>query len=270
MFCYMGLHVSKGKKKSIGVAIESEQKDKKIKCAQIFTHGPRGKQAIAMDAKEFKTIDIPVYVHASYATKLVVDGLPHIIQQLNAASAIGAAGLVVHLPTTSPAVVAYVCDLLNKSFTNGIPVPILLELCAMKPSDVSYETPTKLKALVASLDEYKLDAKKFGICIDTAHLFSCGMKISTPDEMKTYLSGLSDIVGRVKLIHFNGNKSKTYRDTHVLPGDNADLIWGRLGLEKSGAKVLYNWATTNKISMVIEPGSTNTQSTVDAWWKNNM
>ena len=95
--------------------------------------------------------------------------------------------------------------------------------------------------------------ESYGFCIDTAHLFSSGVAITTIKDVKNLVTTLKNVP--IKWCHLNGNSNtfNTKRDRHVPPADYGDYIWGD---DSSGLCYWVNWLKRNNIPSVIEtPGN---------------
>lgn len=127
----------------------------------------------------------------------------------------GLKGLVVHLPPKEPpAVVAKYAPRLYD--LNG--VRIYYEIPQTKPENSYYESPANLAKLFKGIQE-RFDAglDTVGVCIDTAHLWSCGVDISSREKAEEWLETLQAEVfpllkpGQEKdfvMFHLNDSREK--------------------------------------------------------------
>lgn len=104
--------------------------------------------------------------------------------------------------------------------------------------------------------------KKWGLCLDTAHAFVTGQKLSSTENVKALIADASD----VKAIHLNGSLSKynSGRDLHAPTRSEKDMIWG---VESSGLKELLLWAREKQIPIILERGSEEGLLTVKQYEK---
>jgi endonuclease IV len=242
----IGVHVSKiskvlddpnKKRKTMTLAIKSDAMNLNIGAVQIFTHGPANTRKNKMNYKSIKEYcsdkNINLYVHSSWsvdesnkATGKPAAAISHFIDQMESCDAVGALGLVVHLPKKEPQVIIntfkVIAPLLKKYNT-----PVLLEMTSVKPDDEkTYETPKKINRLT------KMILKNFpkltwGWVPDTAHLWGAGIEI---DEIKIMTKWLKNLAHPelVKLVHLNGGSIETFgtgKDKHKVVFGDEDDIW---------------------------------------------
>lgn len=263
-----GVHVNKSRNKKVrtmSVAIKEEMKrlrdyGVKTPCAQIFVAGPRNYK-LTVDAAEIariRALGESITIHGAYVDKpwsgsdLAID---NIVGELKVAYDMGASGVVVHLGAASatdkfiPAVRS-ITDRASKVCVGGIAggnagaTPLLwLEVQAAKPAPHTFETPQKLNALFERLD----GIGGIGLCIDTAHLFSCGMSLQTHEAAEEFFTQLRCPVPM--MIHLNDSASKLASgvDKHAAIGNGA--IWSD---DMSGLKYIIDYAIKNKIQMYFE------------------
>ncbi len=233
-------------------AVDNETNLLGINACQIFIHGPRNLRANHIDHKKMfdlvKTKNITLINHAPYNTTKLWS-----VTKVNSSSAsstsilnfmtdilvvtrkIGAKGLVVHLPKRSKESISetlYVLsDILNKKKLTASIAELWLEMPASKPDEYTYETSLKLNILVDQLT--KLDLKmRWGMVIDTAHEYSCGVDMGHMIQWERWISELSrECRSRIRLIHLNGSEEKNFgrgKDVHIIPLALNDAIWGNL------------------------------------------
>ncbi len=223
-----GLSVRKPADGKLADAIRAEIINRKLKCVQIFTHGPRGKQPINLDYDALSKLPVDIYVHGAYVTAGVWSHLSyirHIAKNLEVCQRIGAKGFIIHLPKQPPRQVADTMRHISKKIKST--VPILLEISAMRSDANTYETPEKINALCDAMPNMN-----WGICIDTAHLWAAGIDLSIDMSWTRWFHALSPAaVARVKLIHLNGAQAVNFatgNDRHMVPLSADDAIWGKL------------------------------------------
>ncbi len=91
-------------------------------------------------------------------------------------------------------------------------------------------------------------AKRFGVCIDTCHVFAAGYPISTPKDFDATIKALDKIVGLklVKAIHLNDSKkdlgSRVDRHEHI----------GRGKIGMKGFRLLLNDPRFANVPMYLE------------------
>ncbi len=277
---HVGLHVAKGKAKTLYSALLKDIKHYNINAAQIFVANPRSGKPMNFEkngAQNIKKLmrkdDIKLYVHTAYITTMIWSDKPYGIKllkdQMKLALECGAEGVVLHLPKKSCKTIV---DTLTKykNYINSIKIKLLLEPPAFKADAAcSFETPFKLNRLTDLIEPIGL--KRWGYTIDTAHLWSSitekdrkkGLKIETCKGANIWIKGLSKKTKkRIKLIHLNGSHSLTGKDKHAIPvygmdGKIPDYMWQRVKKNKSKLKKtsLYRFvkfARAKKIPMILE------------------
>jgi hypothetical protein len=151
---------------------------------------------------------------------------------MRAAAELNASGLVIHLPKKGVAVIVAAMRRLDEAL-KATPhnVRILLEMPASKPDDNTYETPAKLNRLCRAIIDSNV-ALDWGLCIDTAHQWSCGVNMAAPDAWSKWTAALDvDVLERIKLIHLNGAMAVNFgkgKDVHITACSAADAIWGHI------------------------------------------
>lgn len=255
----IGIHVSKKSKvrdvvfKNMRDAIKEECELLNLSAVQIYTHGPMNKKKNEMDYQGIKKYceekNIKIYVHGSYVSvgiwqvnqlnkneSVGIININHIRDQLISGKCLGAEGVVIHLPKKAPEIIAETMAVLsnhkmiNRLKKNPGRLPkILLEMPASRPDEKTYETPEKLNNLVKLLNEEKIDLE-WGICLDTAHQWSCGVDMGDLNIFNTWFRELTPAtLERINLIHFNGalkNNFSKGKDIHIIPMSKEDAVWG--------------------------------------------
>jgi endonuclease IV len=255
----LGVHVGKKGKlrdvrfKTMRDAIIEETSYLNLSAVQLFTHGPRNKDKNSMDYQGIKKYceenNIVVAVHGTYISTAVWEithetrgerhkkmYINHIRDTLVSAKQVGAVGVVIHLPKGLINQIVEVMEILSdcheinniRKNKGGCPT-IILEMPASKPDDKTYETAEKLNALVNALHGNSKITIEWHLCIDTAHQWSCGIKMSDPNIVNSWFNELLDITrDKIKLIHFNGANKINFgrgKDIHEIPMSPYDGIW---------------------------------------------
>lgn len=264
----IGIHVY-AKSRPIHIAILEEIDRLKangltMSCCQIYAIGPKeAKENLSQDDKVNikKIVDetgIKIYVHVSYLSNpwgaKSAFGRHLLKKELDIASDIGAEGIVMHLSKTSANLIAEYITTVDTTM-----VKIFLEIESYKASSHTYETPYKLKNLFDKI--IKLDptrSSRIGLCIDTAHIWSAGVDISTRQKMTEWLDEI-DQINVEKIVHLNDQVYDfgSGRDKH------APLTFGTMWLKynhetgvspisESGLAAIVGWAIKNNINMILE------------------
>ncbi|GFR89426.1 AP endonuclease class II [Elysia marginata] len=101
----------------------------------------------------------------------------------------GISGLVVHLGRPG---VGEVMQVLPRLVTPAR-VLIFLETPHVKPEHAHYETPEKLAILFQEIRKLDPSLCKFGLCIDTAHLWSSGVDLQSFENAESWLRRLEAV-----------------------------------------------------------------------------
>lgn len=236
---------------------------------QIFISSPRSLAITLRDAeaKELRAfLDTPgaplVVSHGSYVDfpwtgKSFITRF--IRQELKMCAKSGILGLVIHLGKQKPAVVAKIMPTLLPESGDGEPPTILfLETPHLKPENSHYETPEKLAELFVELRQIDPELCRIGLCIDTAHLWSCGVDICSFDAAESWLRRLESISAIIPanrtMFHLN--------DSYSARGSGADrhapLLKGNIWKEfadrphQSGLAAFVDYAMRHNTITILE------------------
>ncbi len=265
---HVSLDTKSTKKAPLHVALEEAytqmiQLGFKSLSAQIFVTGPQSYKELlsAEDTTNVRRVisdrNINTVIHGAYVDNpwnLSQGSIHNIKKELAIAASIGATGVVVHLGANANKTLS---EVLTK-IANDMPPEILevvtlwLEINAAKPTVNTFETPKKLNALFDEVAKCKPPALKVGLCIDTAHLWSCGIALTTYEAAQKWLSLLPQVP---IMLHLNDSKSilSSGVDRHDRLTDGN--IWGLYkhhSLEDSGLTAILNWAESNNIMTILE------------------
>lgn len=185
---------------------------------QIFLSDPQSwkKPPERDDAEALRSSDVPVYVHSPYVMNLASTNnrIRHpsrktLQQTLEAAAAIGAAGVIVHGGHVEEA------DDPEEGFANwrkaleriATPVPVLIENTAGGENAMA-RTVDRIGRLFEVLEG--VDAE-VGFCLDTCHLHAAG------EDLADAVARLSAATGRIDLVHLNDSRDEagSGRDRHT-------------------------------------------------------
>lgn len=239
---------------------------------QIFVCGPRNfNETLTSDDKIkckniIKTNDVRVVIHGTYLDnpwKGKPGTVHNIKQELRIAHEIGANGVVIHLDTASndddnfKRAIESITNLPDEITST---VTLWLEINAAKSSQTTYETPQKIRARFDCIINKTINTHnmKIGLCVDTAHLFSCGLALDTYDKATTWLNQVSDSLGKNVpiMIHLNDSASSlgSGKDQHAaLTKGNLWAGYGTiLPIEDSGLMAIINWAVVNNTIVILE------------------
>jgi endonuclease IV len=274
----IGIHISKDKKyetkNNTGTIEYILQKYPKMGCFQIYSHGPRNRRPVNIDASRVRRIVSEYkrncYIHSTYPTtwKTTDENINHILHQFITAHVMSAKGVVIHLPKDTcenvvnkiPILFSNVVEYLEdkKDFPK-----ILLEVRSIRPSNESFESPEKLINLIEAIklnpDISRLginNSDYIGLVIDTAHIYAGLQNITSYREGRNYVKKLKNYKDWFPLLHLNGNGYDAKiraGDRHECPMSSEDKIWG--GVDdylESGARAFIEWHLKNKADIILE------------------
>jgi len=223
----------------------------------IFVLGPKSVK-VSVDSDDYdniKELNMNIFVHNAYISNSWNDKLKqslHFIhKQLEICEHIKAKGFVVHLPKNNMELVIRVLKLL---YDPKLSTKIYLEIPATKPVDSIFEKPETLNELFNSI-KHDIDSnlKHFGLCIDTAHLWSSGVDISSYNNAKKWLYNLK-INPKNIFIHLNDNVKKL---GHA-PDIHATLLQGEIwknyknDIKNSGLYAFLEYIHIHNIPFIFE------------------
>lgn len=240
--------------------------DFEVRAVSLFVGGPHNR-AINLRPEERAELrgglaraGVRAIAHSSYAAPPWggdPDAARYIRDELAVCQEAGITGLVVHLPKAPPAQVAkYAARLLNRDAPD---VRVYLETPALVPRETYYETSAKLAALFAEVRRAAdpgLD--RFGLCVDTAHLWTNGVDLSSYEGAQAWFDGLEAVAGVIPpdrvMLHLNDS----LRPRGVGPDTHAPLgrgqIWGayRGRLAESGLAAVVAYAARHETPVILE------------------
>lgn len=173
--------------------------------------------------KFIKNKKIKLIVHASYTINLSRNwdeystSIQQFIMEINAANNLGAESIVIHMGkrlelekgeayNNMYTALIYVHDQTKKN-----PVKILLETPTGQGSEICHkieEFAYFFKKI--SRNNNKNISNRFGICIDTCHIFAAGYDLKSKSSMYMYIEAFEELIGLkyIKLIHLNDSKKE--------------------------------------------------------------
>lgn len=176
------------------------------------------------DFKKFiKNNDMKFIVHASYTINLSRDwdqysaGIQQFILEIGAANKLGAEAIVVHmgkqleLKKEEAYNNMYMGLLYIHDQTKKYPIKILLETPTGQGSEICHKIEDFayfFKKL--SRNKNKEISNRFGICVDTCHIFAAGYDLTTKSSIYMYIEVFEELIGlrHIKLIHLNDSKKE--------------------------------------------------------------
>lgn len=251
----------------------------KMNTAAIFVSNPRGLNIILKDEAEqeelrafIKKTNMHIIAHSSYVAYLWNKTNPkkymdfvekeYITCKENLIS-----GLVIHLPKDSilkkKHIKSTIEDLINiihkinEAPSENAPI-IYLETPAIVPMWASYDTPKKLSTLFSIICKINKE-HPFGLCIDTAHLWTSGNDLSTYEGAKRWFSELmaSPYIPHDKIIiHLNDSANELGHGPDKHESLTHGFIWkdykNRAALKNSGLCFIIQFAKLHNIPLILE------------------
>lgn len=235
--------------------------DHKLLTCQIFVSGPQ-KLKFNIDDEQIEKIksltkDIKIIAHGAYAA-FPWNGKPYpaifIKKELEICRRANISGLVIHLGKPDISTVIKTIP----SLMNDIGPLIFLETPSVKPESSHYEIPKKLFILFSKI--YKIDKDKscFGLCVDTAHIWACGINITSFKDATAWLTEFEKLLLIIppKNILFHLNDSLSFcgsgidRHANIAEG----TIWSgyKFRLKKSGFAAFVQFTVKYNIPSIFE------------------
>lgn len=250
-----GYHVSKDGYGSLAEALRAAINKHEIGAAQIFVQGPQSSRMNLSDEDEAAIRNVvdehglwlavhSAYVNAPWSGK--ANSIMRINSELQVAERIGAKGLVVHLGAgcNNDMILRTVLTTIAES-----PVTLFLEINAAKPSADTWESPEKLATLFTKIRLMPL-AINVGLCIDTAHLSSCGRTLTTRQAMSEWLNVITNAIPDLPIMfHLNDSDAEPGRGKDLHAGLKKGVVWRD---DDSGLIELVNRARHNEWPLILE------------------
>lgn len=252
----------------IGVHISSEISQLKKESQRIKKHGfkiiqlfldPIQNINLYYDFIEYvNKHNLIIVVHTPYTLNIssnfnpYIWWLKYILQQIKFVQMFENKGLILHLGKKLNLTKNIALDNMEKYllyiFENTTSCNILIETSSGQGSEMCY----KLEDLAVFVNRLikKLstpDKKRFGICLDTCHIFSAGYDISTKNKFNMFMSKFDKLIGidKIKLVHLNDSKyplgSKKDRHESLGKGYIGDILY-----------YIANFFIKKNISVVLE------------------
>lgn len=278
----VGYHVSRKEVKdapsAIKLACESIKTYGFAPSLQIFATGPQSSRILFDDTilANIKTVidehNALLFIHGAYIDtpwSKSNKACDNIVREMKMAKTCGAKGVVVHLSKEAHGenlkwVLNYVNDKIHHT-----DVILYLEVNTAKSSPFTFETPEKLHALFNTVSTIQLDYQ-VGLCLDTAHLFSCGTPLSHISDSEPWFKKLMEGLDRniPLMIHLNDSRSTlgSGKDQHQQLCLGA--IWDKLD-DDCGLKSVLEWTQAYDVPIILErdenADATNDLQIIQTW-----
>ncbi len=193
----------------------------RCKIIQLFVKTNKTHKDIYPQLKKLgMKFDMKFCVHISYTINIANEAhkytwwIKQFADEIKMAHLMGGFAVIVHI---GKSLVNNIDSCLNNMYINllnvhnltkDIPVKILLETSTGQGSEMC-STLEDLATFFNKLTSNKSCSDRFGICVDTCHIFNAGYDISSKSLVKEYLSKFDKLIGLqyIKLIHLNDSYS---------------------------------------------------------------
>ena len=224
----------------------------KFPCMQIFAIGPQNhKEVLSAEDKNYLRGKC-VVIHGAYVDNpwnFAPGTIHNIKKELSIALDIGAAGVIVHLGASANKSKHKIIDDLDREKFKG--ATLFLEINAARANENTFETPEKINAFFADLQPKYI---KLGLCIDTAHLYSCGTALTTAGDAERFLHAIK-FSGEI-MFHLNdsGAEFGDGKDVHesLCDGNLWKKYKRRADIRESGFYYILEYAKKHNCIVILE------------------
>lgn len=218
---------------------------------QIFVVGPRNYKLLLHDTEPLRLLimnhRVNVVFHGAYIDAPWTHKIPNmmnIVRELKLSDKVGANGTIVHLSNHTNDKICDVLKYINSKYRGGS--TIWLEINAVRASENSYETPAKINRLFDAIARCDVGLN-VGLCIDTAHLFSCGVSFADPSVVNEWFSQLDKSIKI--MVHLNDSSAILGRGKDI----HAELCGGNIwAADHSGLVALLNHIDRSNVPTILE------------------
>jgi endonuclease IV len=258
----LGVHIFK---KNHNLAESLKEMPKFAQVAQVFLFNPQSGIATTSpeDLREIReyiaSANKKLVIHGSYVDNPWSSGSVELIRrELSACYECGAVGLVIHLGKKTNNSIKKIITSLAKFNTKHLEqVNIWFEINSAKADENTFETPEKINTLFQKITKYSAKSALYcGICIDTAHLWACGVSWTNYANAEKWLSALNSSIE--VMFHLNDSSAEfaSGKDKHKSLAYGK--IWDRFApnrgtkLSESGIACVINYAKEHNSIIILE------------------
>ncbi|XP_065650779.1 probable endonuclease 4 [Hydra vulgaris] len=230
-----------------------------IKVVAIFVGGPKNRKISLRPDERAQLINyiertkIRVIAHSAYSAypwRGDDISLKYIRDEINVCREAGISGLVIHLPKLP------IDDMMQ--YIPHIHDPVVRIYLETPAAIQCFETVAKLANLFATIRAAGFD--NFGLCIDTAHLWTAGVDLQTYDAAQQWLQELenvSDIIPASSvMIHLNDSAREKRKGPDAHASLTQGKIWGEyknnIQIQNSGLAAFVDYALRNDTMTILE------------------
>jgi len=223
-------------------------------CAQVFVHGPRTHDetltpAEIEDVAAVRGISVTIHgAYPDYPWKNNPQAISGIRGELKIADELEATGVVVHLgqEAANRETLLRVLGKIDRDLGLTTRRRLWLETNVVPAEKAIFSDPANLHELLRVVKSRKYSNIRVGLCLDTAHLHSCGVPLGTAKDAREFFSALP----RTKyLLHLNDSALDLGcgRDQHAPLGRGK--IWGK---STDGLREVIHWARETGTAIILE------------------
>jgi deoxyribonuclease-4 len=214
-----GIHINSDPK----YICDELDKYKNLKCIQLFVNINNKHKD---NYNKFKNIAIQnkqnIIVHLSYTINIAQNWneyswwITQCIMEIKLAFNIGAKFVILHLGKSLDMDINIALNNMYSSLLyiadkiKNINIKILLETSSGQGSEMCIKLNELSKFINKLLqNKNKNISNKFGICVDTCHIFNAGYNLNSSNDVYNYFKEFDDKIGikNIKLIHLNNSKT---------------------------------------------------------------
>lgn len=171
-----------------------------FKTVQFYTHNTKPFERVLTDdeLKYISGLNLSMYVHATFNT--IMDqyyGRDFFVKQLKICNAYGVKGIILHIPNRSIDELVAGFKAINDPIVHNKNTIIFLE----HVPGIYGASIEKVHKLYLSLSS-KYAGFKFGICVDTCHMYASGVNLGDRSKMIQLINTLNSFKAPI-LIHLN-------------------------------------------------------------------
>ncbi len=233
------------------------------RAVQIFVGNPH-RRVITLTPEEASELKAYIHetklwtvAHGSYLDspwKGNAAATAHIDAEMGTCVSAGINGLVIHLGRPDHTAVVATLPLPRPEWKTA---RLYLETPHVKPKHSHYSHPSDYGALFRTIRaEVDPELQHYGLCIDTAHLWSCGVDIRARGAAEQWLQGLDAIAHIVPpaalLFHLNDSLDALGSgvDHHAPLGEG--VMWSGIDANESGMAAFVEYAVRRGIPAILE------------------
>jgi len=253
-----GLHINSDPK----IIADELNKYKNLKCVQMFINiNDKYEKQYELFKNIAEQNKQNIIIHLSYTLNIAQNWseyswwISQCIIEIKKAHQINAKYVVLHLGKSLDLDINIALNNMYSSLLyisnklKEIPIMILLETSSGQGSEMCItleELGKFMNKLLQNKNKHISD--KFGICIDTCHIFNAGYNLNSSKDVNKYLKEFDKLIGikNIKLIHLNN--SKTELNSRLDRHDN--LEYGKIKTE--GIEEIIKFAKKLEIPLILE------------------